>query len=225
MGSDGFLGGSYSCPSTALCVGTGVKMAPFSQNPPPGAPAFIGSGLPRYVTSTNPAGGARAWHIGAKPWRPHDPLAGAITCPSVSMCVAIGEHGRMLTSTDPTDPNSWTATKLTATDLFDVSCPSQWFCAVIGDRWPVTDQGVWVSNDPAGGVWTETPIDLNGTLTLQGPLGEEPDALREIACGSTSLCVVTDTYGNVFVGTGTPGGYEDGTVRLGRIRTRQPPAR
>jgi len=73
-----------SCPSTSLCVAVGG-----------------GSGEPVVATSTDPAGGAATW-TGAALSGGGDQLS-AVSCASVSLCVAADFNGRVLASAQPTN--------------------------------------------------------------------------------------------------------------------------
>jgi hypothetical protein len=164
-----------SCASAALCV------------------AVDGAG--DVVTSTDPTGGASAWtvthveddsippglHVGNR--------LNGVSCPSVSLCVAVDLFGNALTSTNPTGgASAWTVTPIDSY-LYGVSCPSVSLCVAVGAGGNVTS-----STDPTGGsgAWTETQVEGNNILS-------------GVSCPSASLCVAVDNAGNVVVGT-SPGG-------------------
>jgi hypothetical protein len=210
ISSGGFLGiirDTLSCPSASLCVALGVPLVPQS-NPQPGAPLFTPAGTAKLMTSTDPAGGAQTWtYVNFRL-----PEPSALTCPSLTLCLAIA-NGRVLSSADPTGPaSSWTATQLGAGYLSGMSCPSQWFCAITSLNTVLT------STNPSGlaSAWTATTINISAPYEASGPLGPLADGLDGISCGSTFLCVAYDASGQVLVGTGTPGSYGDGSAHVGR---------
>jgi hypothetical protein len=86
---------AVSCPSGSLCVGVD----------------YWGN----VVTATDPTGGASAWTVA--PVDPNGPALGfvdqpsltGVSCPSVSLCVAVDRAGNVLTSANPTGGSSaWT---------------------------------------------------------------------------------------------------------------------
>jgi hypothetical protein len=122
-----------SCPSDSLCVAvvgtiTGVGVA---------------GGI---VSSTDPTGGAKDWTLA----RVDGTIAiNAISCPSISLCVAADEEGDVVASTNPTGgAGAWTITRVESdgssyTPLYSVSCASASLCA-IGDQ----QAEVLTSTDP-----------------------------------------------------------------------------
>jgi hypothetical protein len=183
VGSGGDTAKAVSCPSVSLCVATVA-----TQNP---------GGV---VTSTDPTGGARAWKTalvdqGIPPAGANWP--DAVSCPSVSMCVAGDEAGNILTSTDPSGgARAWRKAKLAepVDALTAVSCPSVSMC-VAGDA----SGNIVTSTDPTGGkrAWREAPADRRG---FPAP------AIGAVACPSVSLCVAGDTNGDVLTSTDPTGG-------------------
>lgn len=181
VGSGGDTG-AVSCPSVSLCVATVA-----TQNPG------------GFVTSTDPTGGARAWTTalvdrGIPP--AGAPWPDAVSCPSVSMCVAGDEAGNILTSTDPTGgAHAWhKATLESGLSLSSVSCPSVSLC-VAGDVFG----NILTSTDPTGGkrAWTIAPADRRA---FPAP------ALGAVSCPSVSLCVAGDSNGDVLTSTDPTGG-------------------
>jgi hypothetical protein len=95
------------------------------------------------VTSTNPTGGAGAWTIANVD--PGIALRG-VSCPSVSLCVAVDELTDVVTTTNPTGgPGAWTVTVVPALGLRSVSCPSVSLCVAVDDSGNVV-----TSTNPAG---------------------------------------------------------------------------
>jgi hypothetical protein len=99
-----------------------------------------------------------------------------ISCPSVALCVAVDGNGYIASSSDPTNPASWSMYHVDGTTAIDaISCPTESLCvAVDGAGHALT------STDPNSGNWNVVTID--------------PDAngLTAVSCPSASLCVVTE---------------------------------
>jgi hypothetical protein len=225
-----------SCPSTSLCVAVdNAGNVLTSTDPSGGASAWTASQVDPagpftgvscvaaplcvavdssgdVVTSTDPTGGASVWTVTqveneAEPpgFHVHNELTG-VSCPSVSLCVAVDLFGSALTSTNPTGgANAWTVTPID-NYLQGVSCPLVSLCVAVGAGGNVTS-----STDPTGGsgAWTETQVD--GSNIFWG-----------VSCPSASLCVAVDDDGNVVVGTSSGGaggsggtGSSGGTSRTG----------
>lgn len=167
-----------SCPSISLCV----------------AVDHFGG----IVTSTDPTGGVSRWAFSevGEAYKPNEPcqlvslcLRG-VSCPSTTLCVAVGGSGQIATSTDPTGgADAWTQTTIDGYHALEgISCPSTSFCVAV-------DSGgnVLATNDPAGHEpWSVTHL--------------EDHALYAVSCASMSLCVAVDEVGNAFVSTDPAGG-------------------
>jgi hypothetical protein len=79
------------------------------------------------VTTSNPAGGARAWHrirLGSR----H--ALTAVSCASASLCAAIDRRGRVLASTRPGRASSWKAVSA-GQPVRRVSCASTRLCLLV----------------------------------------------------------------------------------------------
>ena len=115
----------------------------------------------------------------------------AVSCQSASLCVAVDDHGDVLSTTAPATGAWGIPAGIVEPDndpnLTAVSCPSATFCVA-------TDKhgDAYSSTTPTVQPWTiESAID--GTTQLNG-----------ISCPTTSLCVAVDSSGNVLWST-TPG--------------------
>lgn len=208
-----------SCPSVSLCVATD---------------AFRGD----VFTTTNPSGGARAWtraHVDpadkSKAFLPGPARLTGVSCPSVSLCVAVDDHGRVLSSTNPTGgAGAWRRVHVdpaAGEGLSAVSCASVTLCVAI-------DSSALSSINPAGGrsAWHAAlvfPVGLvscpfvsfcalgaldGGLLTSTNPTGgtgawshvrvmDGTNGLQGMSCPSVSLCVGVDSAGNVVLGAPT----------------------
>jgi hypothetical protein len=112
-----------------------------------------------------------------------------ISCPSVTLCVAVDRNAEIFTSTDPGGPEPWRVTALPGLDnrLDAVSCPSPTFCVVVGDD-------IYTSTDPTGGVnaWVSQHMPRNGILS--------------VSCPSPTFCVALAQETNVLVSDHPVGG-------------------
>lgn len=177
-------GASASCPSVALCE--------------------LGNGDGNLVGSTDPGGGPFAnWAIKNIEGNPFttssaSPLSG-ISCPTVSLCVAVDLEGNVLTSTDPAQGGGarWTLKNVLGRGFsggyfhsFEgISCPSTSLCVGVGDHGQTAE--VAGSGDPAAGskaTWTvHRVVDQNSQL-------------QYVSCPSTRLCIAANLGGEVLVG-------------------------
>jgi len=107
----------------------------------------------------------------------------AIACPSSDTCVAVGEAGVVLTSSDT--GATWTTANSplsgsASTSLYSIACPSSNTCLAIGDA------GTILVSSAAG--WTSVNNPLSGTTTT----------LQGIACPSSDACLAVDAAGTVL---------------------------
>ena len=147
----------------------------------------------------------------------HTALLG-ISCPTESMCVAVGEQNVVATSTNPTaGPSAWRVEQPGADvteegfsgnpNLFRnvraVSCPSPSLCVAV-----TFDGYVYSSTNPTGGAsaWRVTDVDGTGRDTH----------LLGVSCASVNLCVAVSgdryTAGKVLSTTDPTGGTEAWSV-------------
>jgi hypothetical protein len=220
--SGGSRSGTVSCPSAALCAavdGDGNVLT--SPDPVHGSgwqvarvdPGNILAGIScpssqlcvavdtagNAITSSDPPGGASDWSS-----TPIDPdvttsqsqaAPVGISCPAVSLCVAIDNAGNVLTSTNPLGGSSaWTPTDINSTTgLTAISCPSVSLCVA------TSGTTMWVSTDPAGGVqaWSRSTM---------------PQSITSISCRSASLCIATDANGDVLTTDAPAAGADAWTV-------------
>jgi hypothetical protein len=95
-------------------------------------------------TSTNPAGGAKAWHVinlavGLDPGNPLQAFLYAfegVSCTSVGFCVALADSneagGVVATATNPAGGRkAWTIAKIGGNELHGISCPSRALCVAV----------------------------------------------------------------------------------------------
>lgn len=204
---------SLSCPSTTLCVASSSEGTLVSSDPTGGEAAwtampYIGlegvscpsasfcvgvqpgngtaGGTDHIYTTTEPAGGANAWHEFAIPHAQGQFWAG-VSCGSTSLCVAyesgrfkngfhVSTGGDVAVSTDPAGgAAAWKLISLhdvpAAVDCLEHTC-------VLGTN----DGQVLTSNDPTSGRWRTTTI----TGRHDGQLSD----LGLAACTSSSYCLV-----------------------------------
>ncbi|MGI8864251.1 MAG: hypothetical protein ACR2JH_07615 [Solirubrobacteraceae bacterium] len=154
----------------------------------------------------------------------------AVDCPSLQLCVAVGDHGSAVTSISPAGAGSgWQAADVDASNrLLGISCPSATLCVAIDNH-----SRAVASANPAGGAqtWRAAVIDpgrwinaiscpsahlcvaadrRGGVITSQNPRGDSHAwkrvqvsrrALTSLSCPSTLLCVATEKGGRVRVAT------------------------
>ena len=82
-----------SCPSVTLCVAVSERRIGG------GGGGGVDANLGKVLVSTNPTGAATDWRATDAP---DGTNFGAITCPRVDFCVAVGQEGNIVTSTEPT---------------------------------------------------------------------------------------------------------------------------
>ena len=217
-----------SCPSSSLCVATRSRGdVVVSSNPTGGAAAWnvahvdanhlAGVSCPstnmcvavdilgNAVTSTNPTGGQAAWkttHIDGTDCYITETSAPcflfSVSCPIVSLCVAVDGGGNVVTSTRPTaGAAAWKVVNLVsdpagAPSMDGVSCPSTLFCIVIAT--PGTGDGiVLTTNNPTGAASAWSQANSGGT------------ALMAVSCADSGHCVVVDQWGHVITSSNPAG--------------------
>jgi hypothetical protein len=109
------------------------------------------------------AGVGAARHSSYTEREPGSSQLSVMSCPTVSLCVAVDQDGNVLTSTDPAHGTSatWTSKNIRV-ELGDVSCASALPCLTIG-----TDHDVLTSTDPLRGrssAWTTKDLDAGSDL-------------------------------------------------------------
>jgi hypothetical protein len=129
---------------------------------------------------------------------------GALSCPSVTLCVAADHNGGVATTTNPGGSAAWTVTRLSgyrtltsAPSIVSLSCATVTLC--VGVEF---DGGVYSTTDPTGGpgAWRHVVLPTNGS----GP---------SISCPTTRLCVLTFSDLGVVYTTSDPTGGSRGWVR------------
>jgi hypothetical protein len=138
----------------------------------------------------------------------------AVSCPSVSLCVATDAVGNIVTSTRPAGgASAWTVAHADGTTNFSggplltgVSCPSVSACvAVDGMGNTVTSQAPVLGPQ----TWHLTHVDNGITYECYhyGEAGPQSQpALEGVSCPSASLCVAVDFAGNVLTSTNPTAG-------------------
>lgn len=178
-----------SCPSASLCVG-------------------VDSGG-NVLTSTDPAGGQDAWTIAhvddaSNSAAQVSGLTG-VSCPSVSLCVAVDGGGDVVTSTAPVGgAGGWT--------VFHADNGIEFECYHYGGSGP-SCQPVLVGVSCASGSLCVAVDDAGNVISSTAPGsgssawgGASPDvsvpaaySLNGISCPSLSLCVAVDGYAEEVV--------------------------
>jgi hypothetical protein len=179
------------------------------------AVALLGFAVSPEQGSADPVWHLQA-HIEGERFRPNLPLLG-VSCPSASLCVAVGELDRIVSSTNPTGgPGAWSQVEPLGeaeTDCHEhwdppcrsptdravraISCPSVQLCVA------VTNEGyIYSSTRPTGSGddWRVADVDGN----------ERDTHLLGLSCPTVSLCVAVTgdryTSGRVLTSTNPTGG-------------------
>jgi hypothetical protein len=121
----------------------------------------------------------------------------AVSCPSISLCVAVDQNGSVASSTNPTGGRSaWRLADVDGTaPLSSVSCPTTGLCVAVAG----STGNIVTSTDPTGGpgAWVVAHVDSGAIPIFFGGY---------VSCPSTSLCVLADGSGNVLTSTHPTGG-------------------
>jgi hypothetical protein len=174
--------GGITCASTSLCVAGGRFH-------------FI-------ATSTDPASGGSTWsafQVGPESYGERDPAE--ISCPSPSLCVALGFRGgpghadRVFSSSDPTGgAQAWRIVDVHANHLADVSCPSVRLCVVVRDN---PRNQVLFSTRPTGGAGAWKATEVKRPSQPGGACGGRSSrcpTLRSVSCASNHLCAAIGRF-------------------------------
>ncbi len=119
-----------------------------------------------------------------------NPYLEDVSCSSNSLCVAVGNQERVVTSTNPTLVTpTWIAEDIDADGpgfMTAVSCVSTALCVAVD-----LNSRIPISTDPADATPTWSAPAYIGELGL----------IETISCPSTSLCVAVDNYGRAVIST------------------------
>lgn len=127
-----------------------------------------------------------------------------MSCPSTALCVAAGDDGAIIHSSSPTGgPSAWKLTRgvLDPGDaLTSMSCPSARLCVGVDRRgdWlididcPSTSECVALDRQGHGVMHSDRPTagPKAWSLTTLNALADAEFAPPDLACASTSLCVI-----------------------------------
>lgn len=190
---------AVSCPSASECIGVGNytdtsgKADPLLLTWSGGTWTPAEAPLPPNAASNPENGGA---HLGA------------VSCPSVSVCVAVGSYtdssknhnldGLLLTWSGGT----WTQAEAPlpagavdgATNVPDVSCPSVSTCIAVGNHadknTPEYGDGLLLTW--SGGTWTAAKAPVPADAAISGTYAGA--GVSHVSCPSVSVCVATGWY-------------------------------
>lgn len=213
-------GGGWASASAGLTWGPPVQVAGSLQGVScPSVSLCLAADQAGNVVSATISGGRLArWKIVHVDFRAVDSYGNparlsGISCPSVSLCVAVDNAGNVVVSTEPAGPPSaWSALHVDgANTLSAISCPSVSLCVAVD-----SGQNAVTSTNPVGGAsaWTVAHID-NAVGPECGKYGPGQDCelgLPGVACPSTTLCVAVDRVGNAVTSTDPAGGPSTWTV-------------
>ena len=155
---------------------------------------------------------AATWTVREVPDGPTKALLFGVSCPSASLCVAVGSNSSILSSTNPAGgASAWSAFHpegyfeapgqsgvfYSGNQIKAVSCPSAGLCVAAGP------QGHFLSStDPAGGISAWKLVDR----------GLEATRVNGISCPTPSLCVAVGQGGKVVSSTDPTGDASTWTV-------------
>ena len=129
-----------------------------------------------------------------------------ISCPSTSLCVAVGGGNTLAGSADPTGPaGNWSviypggAGPPNQSGIKGVSCPSPQLCVVVS-----SEGFVLTSTNPTGGIGAWNVADLN-------PSGPRTH-LYGISCPSPAFCVASAGGARILTSTNPTGGAGSWTM-------------
>ncbi len=179
--------------------------------------ALVSSVIGGGVAAASGGSGALIWSApvqvdGQPPYAAPDPLSPsdltAISCPTTTLCVAVGTsenlvrepyllQDEIVTSTNPVGgASAWSTAVLSSSlNLTAVSCPTASFCVAVGSGGQGQGSQIVTSTNPAGGPSAWTVADLSGT-----------DGPESVSCASSVLCVAGDGLGGALVSTDPIGG-------------------
>ncbi len=172
---------SVSCPTSTSCIAVGED--------------YGTGGLQGIYTSGTYSGGNWTWTTEAE--ITPDPngfgYLDNVSCPTSSMCIAVGNDDDNLgvTSVGTYSGGSWTWTRETiipigstgGADVYGISCPNSTTCVVVGSDDSGSEQGVVSSGTYSGGNWTWSP-EVNLTSDSSGV-----GYLTAVNCPISTLCV------------------------------------
>ena len=163
------------------------------------------------ITSTNPTGGSAAWNVASIDSRNAGCSSGdcyglaGVSCPSVSLCVAVDAVGNVIASTNPTGgASTWHAAKV---DSKGTVCSPDSGCVGL-NRASCPSASLCVAADLAGNVLTSNDLTRGATAwTLRRiPQAAYSAVLGGLSCSSALLCVALGNYGSSLVASTDPTG-------------------
>lgn len=166
--------------------------------------SIVGGVVLLVLASAAPAGAA-TWTARQLPAVGQAPFFG-ISCPSASLCVAVGAGNTVASSADPSaGAAAWSAVNPGGSgppnqnEIKGVSCPSPQLCVA------VSFEGlILTSTDPTGGVAAWSIADLN-------PSGPNTH-FYSVSCPSPSFCAAVAGGGKIATSTNPTGGASAWTV-------------
>jgi hypothetical protein len=149
----------------------------------------------RIFVSSDPAGGASAWHEARSPTARD--LQG-VSCVATLLCAAGDAGGNILTAADPSSAAPFAeANGPGSVQITGLSCPTTRRCVAVDNNGDVL-----TSADPTGGpeAWTfESLVPFEATQPDTGQFVK--NALWGASCASPSLCVLVGANSRIFTAT------------------------
>lgn len=176
-----------SCPTPTLCV------------------AVDGAPTGSVFVSTNPAGGAAAWHAAQVATGPLT----SVSCASSTLCVAAGiEHYVSIAPTGGVSAWKATGLQLGGGVFSAIDCPAIALCIATG--YGNTNVGLaTATTTPTGRPtdWVTSDVESAPPVPGQG-------LLDGIACPSAGLCVAVDGFDNAYLANKPVGGVWTGAIPI-----------
>jgi hypothetical protein len=131
-----------------------------------------------------------------------------VSCPSTSLCVAVGGNNTIASSADPLAPGGWKAVYVdegvvagspNQRQIKGVSCPSASLCVAVSGLGKII-----TSTEPTGDASAWSVADINPT----GPNTH----FYGVSCPTTGLCVAVGGGGTIAVSTDPTGGAAAWTI-------------
>ena len=179
--------------------------------------ATLMGALALVVAAVSPAQ-ASTWTVRQVEDGPTQAILWGVSCPSTSLCVAVGTNSTIVSSTEPTgSASAWKAVHpegysntesppgsppgseaiYAGNAIRGVSCPSIHLCVAAGPQ-----GNLLTSTDPTGDVSAWSIAEL----------GREATRMNAISCPSPSLCVAVAYNGKVITSTNPAGGATAWTI-------------
>ena len=163
-------------------------------------------------TSTDPAGGASAWHAASID---SANFLNAVTCESASLCLAVDNVGNVFTSSNPAaGASTWAKTDVDGINnsLSGVSCASSSFCVLVDNIGNVIPGGVLAIPTITTITPDSSPLAGGGTATIVGTDLSGTSSVNFGSVAASNVDVISPTEITVTIPVATVPGLVEVTV-------------